>query len=373
MKTKLGLILCAVAVMASRWALAQAVQPNLPRATGHVLVLDNERTIEGDIDRQGDQYRVRRSVGELRVQAESVLFVCESHKEAYRFICSRANLRDPDEHLRLANWCQVHGLKQEALAEVRTALAMRPNHPPSQRLLNSLQRALAVGPAVPEGKSQEATESSPVPPPVNTDSLSLFVTRVQPILMNACANCHATGRGGSFKLIRTYTSGSASRKATLQNLAAVLDQVNPEKPQASLFLSNAVSIHGNMPQPALKNRDIPAYQTLENWVKTTLETNPQFTTKPADTIPSTPLENVTRPADSAKKLEDETRDGVVKPVKPSSKPASEGPPSKLTPAPNEPTPATHAKDLSAEPVDAFDPVIFNRQMHPPQKQEGGKQ
>src|SRR5437879_9079893 len=148
MKTILGPILCAAAVMVSRGALAQAVQPDLPHATGRVLVLDNERAIEGDIDRQGDQYRVRRSVGELRVQAESVLFVCESNKEAYRFIRSRANLRDPDEHLRLANWCQAHGLRQEALAEARKALDMRPNHPPSQRLLNSLQRALAVKPAV---------------------------------------------------------------------------------------------------------------------------------------------------------------------------------------------------------------------------------
>ena len=34
------------------------------------------------------------------------------------------------------------------------------------------------------------------------DALCAFNTRVQPVLMNACANCHTTGKGGSFKLTR---------------------------------------------------------------------------------------------------------------------------------------------------------------------------
>ena len=48
-------------------ALAQEpiqVPAALPAVTGKVLVLENERTLEGDIERIGDQYRVRRAIGE---------------------------------------------------------------------------------------------------------------------------------------------------------------------------------------------------------------------------------------------------------------------------------------------------------------------
>ena len=42
-----------------------------PPATGHVLVLENERVLEGDIVRDGDQYRIRHRVGETTVPAKA--------------------------------------------------------------------------------------------------------------------------------------------------------------------------------------------------------------------------------------------------------------------------------------------------------------
>src|SRR5437764_430762 len=120
MKTKIALILCA-AVLAG-WVVSRAGEADAPQAKGRVLVLDNERTMEGNIERVGDQYRIRRSVGELWVQRENVLRLCDNNEGAYQFLRSRANLRDPDEHLRLANWCQTHGLKTEAVAEVKAAI-----------------------------------------------------------------------------------------------------------------------------------------------------------------------------------------------------------------------------------------------------------
>ena len=65
----------------------------------------------------GDQYRVRRKIGETWVPASQVLHVCASYEEAYRFLKSRANLSDPEDSYRLAQWCQAHGLREEALAE----------------------------------------------------------------------------------------------------------------------------------------------------------------------------------------------------------------------------------------------------------------
>ena len=56
---------------------------------------------------------------------------------------------------------------------------------------------------------------------LTSDSLNLFLTRVQPILMNACANCHAAGKGGTFQLTRAFPGESANRKTLQQNAAAL--------------------------------------------------------------------------------------------------------------------------------------------------------
>jgi hypothetical protein len=362
MKTKIGLIVCAVAVAAAGWVVLPAAAQDLPRTTGRVLVLSNEQTIEGVIERQGEQYRVRRPVGEVWVQQEQVLRLCQDHGEAYQFLRSRANLRDPDEHVRLSNWCQAHGLKKEAMDEARMVAQMRPNDAASIGLLKNLERAQRMHQTPQETKPHQEPES---PPPVDTNSLSMFVTRVQPILMNACANCHATGRGGAFRLSRTYEHGWNSRKTTLQNLSAVLARVDVEQPQASLFLTKAVSIHGAMSQPALKDRDIPAFRALEEWVRTTIESNPHLAQKAhalsqagARTLPEA------SPQASAGEVE-------KKPMaKPAAPPLDRKEPSD-PPGRTEALPQARTNNVDADPVDTFDPVIFNRQMHPLPKQEGG--
>jgi hypothetical protein len=324
----------------------RAARPEDTPTTGKVLVLDNERTLEGDIERAGEQYRVRRPVGELWIPATHTLRLCQTREEAYAFLRARANLLDPDEHLRLARWCHLQGLRRQALEEATAAVELRPNHAESRRLLCSLQRAAATA-AVQSAQPREEGEPAPTsqPPELSTESLSLFLSRVQPILMNACANCHATGRGGGFKLTRTYESGMTSRKTTQQNLAAVLAQVNKERPVMSPLLTKAVSIHGksgDMAQPPLKNREVPAYRTLEEWVRITLENNPQVRDKsrvPDSSLPIMSRTGIGESVATAPPTRGETREVGI---------AVEAP-------------------VPMQPVDPFDPIIFNRQMHPKQQ------
>ncbi len=372
MNTKIRLALCALAVAAPAWLTARADSPASPQSTGQVLVLDNERTLEGEIERQGEQYRVRRAIGgELWIQSENVLRVCANYKEAYAYLRSRANLHDPDEHLRLGRWCHQHGLKSEALAEVKEAVKQRPNHAESRRLLAILERLAAVSRSTQPARPQEEAEPSLNPPAVTTESLSLFVTKVQPILMNACASCHASGRGGAFKLIRSYEEGLANRKTTFQNLAAALVQVNKDNPQSSPLFIKAVSVHGvgDMAQPPLRSRDVPAFRSLEEWVRVTLANNAQVQEDSAPLLSS--LKAVDRSVTS---------------VAPPSKPETNAPVEKTgarEPGSNKvvsvfaasrPAPEATENKSSADagPVDPFDPAIFNRQMHPQEKSQANK-
>src|SRR5215470_1209685 len=141
MKTSIRLGLFALALAAPASIVARAGDPAVSQSKGTVLILDNERTLEGEIQRQGEQYHLRRSLGEVWIPRENVLRVCSSYAEAYEFLRTRSNLKDPDEHLRLAQWCQRHGLRKEALAEVSAAVELRPNHAESRRLLRNLQQS----------------------------------------------------------------------------------------------------------------------------------------------------------------------------------------------------------------------------------------
>jgi hypothetical protein len=339
--------------------------------TGRVLVLDNERTLEGDIERVGEQYRVRRTVGEVWLQAENVLFLCNSLEEAYAFLRARANLRDPDEHVRLAHWCHRQGLNRQALEHVNAAIELRPEHPESRRLLRVVQHALEPKAAGPMAKAKEDSELALPAPELNTESLSLFVTKVQPTLMNACASCHANGKAGAFKLTRTFERGLANRKTMQQNLAAVLAQVNRERPSVSPLLTKAVSVHGEMVQPALKSRDTPAYRTMEEWIRVTLESNPQLGDRAAAAAsvagPAGEQSGAAEPA--TPKTEVFAGEAPAAQPQAGRKPGTESAGQVRAEAKDSQAPGVNPSP--AQPVDPFDPVIFNSQMHP-QRTRGGK-
>jgi hypothetical protein len=266
-------------------SLLSPAEPPQPARTGKVLVLENENVLVGEIERLGDQYRVRRSLGETWVPANHALCLCSDMEAAYAFIRGRANLHDPDERLRLARWCRGNGLLAQAITEAKAALTLRPDHPESRRLLALLELAA------------EAPPSVPVPPPapekptpgvdLTAECLGMFVTKVQPVLMNTCANCHTTAHPGPFRLTRAY-EGLSTGKALQQNLAVVLAQVNFAQPQTSPLLTKAVSDHAHNGQAPLRGRQMAAYRTLEDWVRLTLENNPQLH-EPQPPPPATPM------------------------------------------------------------------------------------
>jgi hypothetical protein len=335
------------AVLSTGKALPQAAAPEGP-ASGKVLVLDNEHTLEGDIERVGGQYRVRRTVGETWVPGERVLQLCPDVKAAYTFLRNRANLNDADERLRLANWCRQNGLREQALAEVQEAVQLRPNDAASRRLLAHLRLMplkieAAAKPAAPE------PEMPVTPIDLTDDSIGLFATKVQPILMNTCAGCHASDRGGKFKLTRCYESEMGNRRVMQQNLAAVLAQVNLREPRVSPLLTKAISVHGPLAQSPLKNRQAPAYRALEDWVRLTLANNPTLREQTAGT---TAEAHAPVPAKTEPGKPEETFAGDAPP-------SAEAPAAPMTP----PAPAAVAPAKTGTP-DPFDPSVFNRQAHP---------
>lgn len=352
----------------------RAAEPAKPLEKGKVLILKNERTIEGDIERVGERYRVRRDAGEMWVPADRTLRLAASLPDAYAYLRSRANLEDADERLRLAKWCRLNGLRAQALAEVRAASELRPDHAETRRLLEHLKQAeqkkIEAKPKVETKPAERPPEEEELPPiEVTTKSLSLFVTRVQPILMNTCARCHATGRGGKFRLTQVFGDGIGNRRTLERNLAAVLAQVNLNQPEASILLAKAISDHAHIGQAPLRGRETTPYRTLERWVKLTVANNPHLRDAPptADAAPSPPVAAappapVAEHPPAATKTSSEWGAEARPPASPVT-PAP--PPSSPKPVPvSNPVAAPKPSPPPATPADPYDPEIFNRQAHP---------
>jgi hypothetical protein len=287
MKTIYRLLALVVAAAGARGSLA-AQELGLPRPAGHVLLLPGDRGLEGDIEKVGEQYRVRRGTSEVWLPADKVVRLCTDWEDAYAFLKTRANLGDPQERLRLAHWCQLNNLPDKALGEAKVALEMRPRHEETRHLVAMLSRSVTTPPS-PSAKTPAADgvkmRVAPPPSDISSDSFAQFATRVQPILMNTCVSCHSGGRGGAFQLVRTE---GGQRALTQANLAAVLAQVRVDRPALSPLLIKAVSPHGNASNSPIKDRKTIPFRALQEWIESLLANNPHLKYREAEATTSAP-------------------------------------------------------------------------------------
>lgn len=357
MKTIVSLLFLASLALCGVESL-RATEPAKPPRQGKVLLLKNERLLEGDIERIGDRYRIRGPIGEAWIPTDLALCLTASRADAFAYLRERANPEDADERLRLARWCMLNGLPQQAAAEAQAADQLRPNHDATQRLLRHLrQTTVNADKPKPKPAAVNKTEDEPSPPiELTTESLSTFATRVQPILMNTCANCHANGRGTGFRLRHAYGVGLADRKTVEQNLAAVLAQIDVRQPEFSRLLTKAVSDHAHKGQAPIRDRKDAPYRTLEEWVKRTLADNPQLraAAPAASTAGQTPEPH---PAATAWGVDSHPAAGIAVPPLPVAEAKKE-----TTPKPSSPG--------AAGTEDPYDPEPFNRQLHPETNKPG---
>jgi hypothetical protein len=343
-RTLAGLLVLAAAAMAD------------PRPPGRVVVLDNENLIEGQVTRTTDGYQIwRAEEGAITVPAKRVLAVVADRREAFAVVAERANRRDADERLRLARWCAVNGLNAEALAEARTAARMRPRFDAAERyvrLLEAVAKAVppvadpAVVPARAEGPARDTVTDVPATE-YNSESFPLFAGRVNTILVNTCANCHARDDTKAFRLTR-----AGGRAGITKNLMAALPHLNPADPGASPLLVKALTPHGGAADAPFRSRAHPAYPALESWVR--------FARAPEGTqAPDGPL----LPPDPAepRKLPD-LSGGPPGPVVPAAGKTPATPPPGETFGQDSTTPVP--RPTKAVPDDPFDPAIFNGEVKP---------
>jgi hypothetical protein len=320
---------------------------------GKVLILDNELLIEGEIRQEGDRYIIRRGMGETIIPASKVIELVADRQQAYRVMSDRCNRHDFDERTRLLYWCMENSLRDEALAEAESLLKFRPADEKIQRLVQDLRAVKAPPAPVPPASSAAPSDKvfEVETPDYNRESFGTFVSKVQPILMNACASCHSAGQGGNFTLINVI--GGSTPKASLFNLTSTLKQLTRTDLANSPLLVKAVAAHGQGVRPPLRDQHAPAYQNLEAWV--------QMAVVPEVPDPRQQSVTIARPdvvAEAKPALPTSFGDTIAKPtVAAAIKPAQKTAFGETSTSQTRPEPQT-------EPKDPFDPAIFNGVIQP---------
>jgi hypothetical protein len=201
--TAAGLLAASVAVAQLPPLSLPTPKPAHPPA---VLLLADYRTVEGAlVDRANGEYHLKRGDAVVKVAEKDVLFAGGSRDEVFRFMANRP----------------------------------KPDAP-----------AIAVDPP------GQAT---------NGEAMKGFPGLVQPVLMNACVNCHGKpDYAGAFKLVRV-PPGYTNPEAALRNARAAAAVVNRDDPSNSLLVAKAIAPHGGRKDAPFPTRGHPAVQTLERW------------------------------------------------------------------------------------------------------------
>jgi hypothetical protein len=263
------LIVPALVVGVASFLLAQ--DPVVERTTGKVLLLTNGNVVEGDIVKIGTQMCVRRGKSEVWIGIEQTTRLCADWDDAYAHLQARLKLASADERLKFARWCHLHQLKDKALEQGKLAMQLDPDHLEAKRFVAMLERTLkdtSAKPGVPAAPPAAVAPSTPHID-VSAETFANFMARVQPILMNKCAACHA---GGGFRLDRA--GGGGHQVAGRHNLNAVLAYLDVDKPAHSPLLVKAIEAHGGAAFAPFKDRKELPVQILQAWIEQTIAANP---------------------------------------------------------------------------------------------------
>ena len=233
--------------------------------TKRVVILDDGSLVEGAVESFDGVVRISPAVGSAKiVPARQIAFVGETRAAAYDFAAAKVDATTADGARQLAEWCDKVGMADKALIHARAAIAGMPGDKPLREMVARLEKPVTAKPIATALKVVEA--ASPAMAELAVGAGAAFASKVQPILTNQCASCHAAkDYSGTFKLNR-IAEGYANPEAVSANVKAFAAQLNRENPASSPVLRYGLVAHGGQKRAAFASRELPAYQNLEAWV-----------------------------------------------------------------------------------------------------------
>jgi hypothetical protein len=181
---------------------------------------------------------------------------------------------------------------------------------------------------------------SPGEPKLNTAAAKAFTGKVQAVLSNVCADCHAHPKHTSPFKLKPHDPAFNDPPTADANLRAVTPYLDTARPYDSKLLKYAATAHGKATDPPLKAGH-PALTTLELWVH--WASGPEGSAAPT-AVPPPPVDTKVVQAGA---------------TQPPAEPAKL-PPMKAVPVPSFAGMKAKVDPIKGNPDDPFDPAGFNK-------------
>jgi len=253
--------------------------PLVPPASpgvGSVVLLTDGKMVEGTVTLAGEKVLVRRGSIDQPFAQDQVQYIGKTKDDCYKHLLGKTKADDAPGRFKLARWCMYNGLREQALAEAKEVVKLQPNHALAAEMARTLEESIRLFNG--DGTSKVPAADAPKPgwpalpkavesdPEIAAEAAAAFAPRVQPVLVNLCADCHAKpGYAGAFKMACGSTQDMDPAIAR-QNLRATVNQIKKDDPGSSPLLMKSLMAHGGMKQAAFANRGVPAFRVLEAWV-----------------------------------------------------------------------------------------------------------
>lgn len=379
-----------------------------------LIVMDNGMVMKGIISATGQTYTISKPGGKIVIPMDKVRFRCDTLEEAYtRLRDTLTDQKTAASHIELAKWCLKYQLFAEARTELTQALELEPDREEARQIIRRLDELMGTGrdstPQRPPARKRFSLDESERADIETLGGLSRnsalqFTRRIQPILLNNCANanCHGRITDNEFKLAIISPGQGTQRHLVERNLEMVLRYVDTDDPNASPLLTVPRGKHGARGKPLFQGpKGAEQAEALQQWVEG-LRREKNVATSPGAKVESANDSNATgssapevgaaepsvkKPAPSAQVPNADDEHPLLKVMKSTKSSTSEivragaeQPPPAVTTKPKPlpvpqtklPRPQTKSAQRSTaapdeaiapadEEPDPFDPEIFNRQ------------
>lgn len=220
-----------------------------------VVVMSTGRVVQGTITETPGGYHISTPNGNFTVTYNDVVCTAASVRDAHQKLQKLFTPPSASGHVILCRWCIENRLYDLAMDEVQAALHLEPARAEARNLLWQLETLLNPQPE--QSPDNVLTWDSMLAPPVNApggltrDTTQEFVRRVQPLVLNTCANARCHGNSQSdFPLQFVRSSGVGGQSITTENIESVFKFVDIDNPRESRLFT------------ALQDPEIPQHRTV---------------------------------------------------------------------------------------------------------------
>jgi len=242
-------------------------QSAFPDSSLLIILLNNDRIVEGEILSSGDVVQVRSELGLITIPRSDIVLVATTLREVYQFK-KENTLQTSDCFLKLADWCVTNQLVDEAAVEFDRAILLA-DHTRQTDAIRSRKNAVLSMYAerhrqvdMIEQVNQKYRQWKEKIP---ASTFATFKREILPMLVQNCNGiaCHSSNSLNEFRFIANPNNNDID---VAKNLQIVLRYVTPDVPEESPLVLIPIAPHGRTKQ-IFTHQNSLQYRKLDLWVE----------------------------------------------------------------------------------------------------------